>query len=76
MANSFTVMGDNLTLDLVLCRVYSVSAQSLVEDTLALNPGLAALGLVLPFGTEIILPDRPSATATETVSVVSLFGDT
>ena len=77
MAETITVTGDNLTLDLLLVRAYGLSGQTLVGEALLLNKGLAALGPVLPVGTVITLPDKPKAkSVTETVSVVSLFGDT
>ena len=39
-----------------------------VEQTLAMNPGLAALGVFLPVGTELELPEpRPAVKRLETV---------
>jgi phage tail protein X len=34
-----------------------------VEAVLAVNPGLAGLGPILPLGTEILMPDMPSVSA-------------
>ncbi|WP_319498097.1 tail protein X [uncultured Cohaesibacter sp.] len=76
MTQTVKVVGDNLPLDLLLVRKFGLSGQRLVAKTLALNPGLAALGLVLPAGIEVVLPDAADVTdETETVSVVTLFGE-
>lgn len=46
-------------LDLICFRFYGRSGQ-VTEAVLAANPGLAALGPILPFGTRILLPDPPA----------------
>lgn len=48
-----------------------------LNETLELNPGLAALGPVLPLGTPVTLPDLPPVAAQPlaAVSAVSLFDD-
>jgi phage tail protein X len=46
----------NDTVDLIAFRHYGDS--SMVEAILEANPGLARLGIHLPHGTEINLPDR------------------
>ncbi len=61
-----TVNVEDATVDLV-CFEYAFgvlrdrrkagTVRGYVEATLAANPGLAALGLILPLGTKIILPD-------------------
>lgn len=61
-----TVTVEDATVDLV-CFDYAQSVlrdrrkagtlRGYVEATLAANPGLAALGAVLPLGTKIALPD-------------------
>lgn len=38
-----------------------------VEDTLALNPGLAALGPILPLGTRIVIAAPPPAAPVSTI---------
>lgn len=68
------VRGEGITLDLLLWRRHGVRGQALVEEALDLNPGLAALGAVLPLGTAVMLPDLPPLPATPPVRVVSLFG--
>ncbi len=51
------------TLDQVCLRHLGATA-GLVEQTLALNPGLAALGPDLPLGTPILLPTQQDTRAT------------
>lgn len=46
------------TVDLICQRNYGHTAGA-VEAVLAANPGLAALGLILPQGTAVMLPDLP-----------------
>lgn len=48
-----------------------------LTETLELNPGLAALGPVLPLGTKVTLPDLPPTTPQTRAAVpaVSLFDD-
>lgn len=45
-----------------------------VESILELNPGLAALGWILPIGTRIKLPARASSTPRPVVT--RIWGDT
>lgn len=73
MAEIVTVRGEAITLDLLLWRRYGVRGQGLVEEALDINPGLAALGPVLPLETVVVLPELPAQT-TPAVTVVSLFG--
>lgn len=44
-----------------LCQRYVGRTAGVVEAVLAANPGLAALGVVLPVGTLVYLPDSPPA---------------
>lgn len=48
------------TLDL-LCHRHLGRTAGVLEAALEANPGLAALGAVLPMGTEVVLPDAPPA---------------
>ncbi|MBS8259716.1 phage tail protein [Roseibium polysiphoniae] len=73
MPETITVRGDNLTLDLLLWRRYGVRGRELMEQALTLNPDLAAVGPILPLGTQITLPDLPEQT-TAARQVVTLFG--
>lgn len=74
MAETITIRGEGISLDLLLWRRYGVRGQGLVEEALVLNPGLAALGPVLPLGTVVTIPDLPPAASAPAVKVVSLFG--
>lgn len=51
------------TLDLICWRVLGTTEGGVVEQAYAMNSGLAALGTILPEGTEVMLPDPPSAAA-------------
>lgn len=58
------VMGDDLTVSLIVWRRFKRPMPGLVEQTLDINPGLADLGHYLPVGTEFLLPiptPRPKA---------------
>lgn len=48
-----------LPLDLILWRRYRRRTPGLAERALALNPGLAAMGPMIPAGTTITLPIEP-----------------
>lgn len=50
------------TLDL-LCQRHLGRTAGAVESVLEANPGLAALGPVLPMGTAVTLPDQAPAAA-------------
>lgn len=67
-----TIRGVGISLDLLLWRKYGVRGRELVEATMALNPGLAALGPVLPMMTQVIIP--PLSVQSQTpVTLVTLF---
>lgn len=72
MAETFTVRGEGLTVDLVLWRKYGLRGRSLIEATLDANPGLGKLGPYLPLGTVFTIPNLPAET-TPAVNRVSLF---
>jgi phage tail protein X len=55
------VEGD--TVDLVAWKLAGRTAD-VVEAILAANPGLAALGPILPIGTAVIVPEVAATTAT------------
>lgn len=46
-----------------LCQRHLGRTGGVVEAALEANPGLAALGPVLPMGTPVTLPDQASAAA-------------
>lgn len=50
------------TVDLVAFR-YRGATAAVTEAIYKLNPGLAALGVFLPAGTLVLLPDRASGVA-------------
>lgn len=57
------------TVDLI-CHRHLGRTAGVVELVLETNPGLAALGPVLPMGTPVILPDTtPAATRTNLVQL-------
>jgi phage tail protein X len=51
-----TVLGEDLTVSLIVWRRFHRPMPGLVERTLDINPGLADLGHYLPLGTEFYLP--------------------
>ncbi len=53
---------DGETVDRVALRVYGDTSMS--ADILETNPGLSALGPVLPRGTKIALPEKQTPTKT------------
>ncbi len=73
MPQSIPVRGDNITVDLLLHRVHGIRGRELIAETLRLNPGLAGLGLYIPPGTTVIVPDLPSAAQT-VKKLKTLFG--
>ena len=50
------VQSEGLTLSLIVWRLFRRKPEGYVEQVLTLNPGLAAVGPVLPVGTRIVLP--------------------
>lgn len=63
MPQRFIVQQEGVTLDLLLWRIHGRKGQGLVEAALVANPGLAALGPVIPLGTAIVIPDLPAPPA-------------
>jgi phage tail protein X len=72
MADTITIKGDGISLDLLLWRKFGVRGRELIEATLALNPGLAGLGPILPHFTVVAVPDLPAQSRTA-VKLVTLF---
>ncbi len=72
MVKYISIEGD--TVDLVCFRHYGHTAGT-TEKVLAANPGLAALGAILPKGTEFTLPDlgSPSEKANEKENTIHLW---
>ena len=63
---AYALQGD--TLDAICARYYG-RTEGVVEAVLADNPGLSELGVILPHGTAIELPEADSAARTETVNL-------
>ena len=59
------------TVDLICRRAYG-DESGYVEDVLAANPGLAALGVFLPVGTQVTLPVIATI-STDAPAVVTLW---
>lgn len=68
-----TVTAEHTTLDLLLWRVLRREVPGLVEATLDLNPGLAALGPILPVGTRVLFKRPDAAEIAAAQEVVSLY---
>lgn len=74
MSDHVTVTREDLTLDMLLVTHRGLQGQALITETLALNPGLAGAGAVLPLGSVVVLPDAPAPAETVAqVTVVDLF---
>jgi phage tail protein X len=60
MANTYIAkQGD--VVDLICARYYG-RTRDVTEMVLDANPGVAALGPVLPMGTALVMPDAPRST--------------
>ncbi|EBG8978857.1 tail protein X [Citrobacter freundii] len=62
----WAMQGD--TLDAICTRHYG-RTEGVVETVLQSNPGLSELGVILPHGTEIDLPDVQSSPVTNTINL-------
>jgi phage tail protein X len=51
------VAGEGISVDLLIWRKFKRSMPGLLEQVLDVNPGLAALGPILPIGTVVKLPN-------------------
>lgn len=76
MSVPITVKRANLRVSVLLWRAYGQAGvtSAMLAKTYALNPGLAALGPILPLGTALTLPDLETAKTTTARTGVSLFG--
>ena len=63
---TFALQGD--TLDAICVRYYG-RTEGVVETVLQANPGLSELGVILPHGPAIDLPDVASSPVTETINL-------
>ncbi|OBU84548.1 tail protein X [Chromobacterium subtsugae] len=64
------IQGD--TVDAIAWRVYG-QTRGMVERLLQHNPGLADLGVVLPSGTLVQLPDLPAAAPATAKTLINLW---
>ncbi|AGH75419.1 tail protein [Edwardsiella piscicida C07-087] len=62
----YAMQGD--TLD-ALCARYYGRTECVVETVLQANPGLSELGVILPHGTVIDLPDVETSPTVETLNL-------
>lgn len=62
----YAMQGD--TLD-ALCARYYGRTEGVVETVLKANPGLSELGVILPHGTAIDLPDVETSPTVETLNL-------
>lgn len=53
------VVTREIRLDLLVAELMGTTAQRAVEAVLDANPGLAAVGPVVPIGREIVVPTLP-----------------
>lgn len=76
MPETITVKRVGVRVSRLLWRAYGQAGDTpaMLRATYAANPGLAALGPVLPLGTRLVLPDLITAKAASTRTGVSLFG--
>lgn len=63
---AYAMQGD--TLD-ALCARYYGRTEGVVETVLQANPGLSELGVILPHGTAIDLPDVETSPIAETLNL-------
>ncbi|RUO06517.1 tail protein X [Enterobacter hormaechei] len=63
---AYALQGD--TLDAICARYYG-RTEGVVETVLEANPGLSELGVILPHGTVIELPEVSSAAVTEIINL-------
>ncbi len=68
MATSSLIAQQNDTVDALCWRYYGRTAGA-VEAVLTANPGLAAMGPVLPMGTRVAMPDAPAATRAPSIDL-------
>lgn len=62
----YAMQGD--TLD-ALCARYYGRTEGVVETVLQANPGLSELGVILPHGTAVGLPDVETSPTAETLNL-------
>lgn len=64
---------DQLTVDHLVWRRFRRKVPGLVEQVLALNPGLAQLGPYLPRGARVVVPILQPAEPSADLEVITLW---
>ncbi len=72
MTNRIVLAEQNDTIDALVYRHFGYTSGGLVEQTVALNRGLAARGVVITQGTSVVLP-APLNTTHNTTKTVQLW---
>lgn len=62
------IANQNETLDAICYRIYG-KTNGIVEAVLNLNPGLVDFGEIIPYGTEITLPDKAPKVTKKTINL-------
>lgn len=70
---TITVEADQLTVDHLVWRRFRQNLPGLVEQVLALNPGLAQLGPYLPRGAKVVVPILQPAETRPAAKVITLW---
>lgn len=67
------VEGEGIALDALLFRL--TGREDMVPAVLDVNPDLAAIGPILPAGTQVKIPDMPAEEAIATIATVTLWSE-
>ena len=67
------VEGDGIALDALLFQ--AMGREDLVPAVLDANPGLAALGPILPVGTQVRIPEPPAIEALPVLPRITLWSE-
>ena len=67
------VEGEGIALDALLFRL--TGREDMVPAVLDANPDLAAIGPILPAGTQVKIPDMPAEEAIATIATVTLWSE-
>lgn len=74
MAETVTIAGQGISIDLLLWRKWGEGGRKLLAQVQDLNPGISALGVFLPPGTVVILPEAgPTRENATTTAAIDLF---
>lgn len=71
MSEIITVIGDDITVSVLVWRRYRRPMPGMAEAILAANPGLAGLGVHIPVGTRVVIP--AASAAVTPVSAITLY---